>query len=408
MKMQTRQMILDFDGQRLAGQQPFAVFEAKNGAFRWHKLDSAPRDFEFESGSGDALAELRCALAWSRANYPDGAAIGFIAYDFARQLEPRAFAQTSSPDDLQIPDIRLTFCRSSQRSEVRSRRSEVRSQKPEARSQKSASRRLPPADSYLQSVACIKEFIAAGDIYQANLTRRFEAPLPCSPGALYERLRAAHPMPFSALLEWDDLAIVSNSPERFLRLRGRELLAQPIKGTIRRGETPEHDAALQIELQNSAKNRAENVMIVDLLRNDLGRVCEYGSVRVPRLCAIQTFPTLHHLVSDVTGLLRDDCDALDVMRATFPCGSITGAPKIRAMQIIDELEPVRRGAAMGAIGYFGFGGDIEWNVAIRTITCKNGAAYFHAGGGIVADSEAQSEHDEVLLKAQALIGALDI
>ncbi len=396
--MQPRQMILDFDGQRLVGGQPFAVFEAKNGAFRWHKLDSSPRDVAFQTGSGDALEELRRALTWSHERFPDGAAIGFIAYDFARQLEPRAFAQNSPPDDLQIPDVRLTFCANVQRSAGSDQQSET---------SRPASSIQHPASDYLTSVKAIQEFIAAGDIYQANLTRRFEAPLPCSPAALYERLRAAHPMPFSALLEWDDLAIVSNSPERFLRLRGRELLAQPIKGTIRRGETPEHDAALQTELQNSAKNRAENVMIVDLLRNDLGRVCEYGSVRVPRLCAIQTFPTLHHLVSDVTGLLRDDCDALDVMRAAFPCGSITGAPKIRAGQIIDELEPVRRGAAMGAIGYFSFGGDSEWNVAIRTITSKNDTAYFHVGGGIVADSEAQSEHDEVMLKAQALIGALD-
>ena len=191
-----------------------------------------------------------------------------------------------------------------------------------------------------------------------------------------------------------------------MRLRGREVLAQPIKGTIKRGDTPGEDAALQTELLNSAKNRAENVMIVDLVRNDLGRVCEFGSVQVPKLCEVQTFPTLHHLVSDVTGTLRADCDGLDLLRAAFPCGSITGAPKIRSMQIIDELEPVRRGAAMGAIGYIDFNGDMDWNVAIRTITCKNNTAYFHVGGGIVADSEAQSEHDEVMLKAQALQAAL--
>jgi para-aminobenzoate synthetase component 1 len=215
-----------------------------------------------------------------------------------------------------------------------------------------------------------------------------------------------NPAPFSALLEWDDLAIVSNSPERFLRLRGREVLAQPIKGTIKRGQTPAEDEKLQRELENSAKNRAENVMIVDLMRNDLGRVCEFGSVRVPKLCEIETFPTLHHLVSDVTGTLRKKCDGLDLIRACFPCGSITGAPKIRAMQIIDQMEPAQRGVAMGAVGYFAFDGDMEWNVAIRTITCKNDTAYFHAGGGIVADSEAQSEHDEVMLKAKALLAAL--
>ncbi|HVF11050.1 MAG TPA: chorismate-binding protein, partial [Abditibacteriaceae bacterium] len=146
----------------------------------------------------------------------------------------------------------------------------------------------------------------------------------------------------------------------------------------------------------------------DLLRNDLGRVCEWGSVRVPSLFEVQTFPTLHHLVSIVTGTLRDGLDGVDALRAAFPCGSITGAPKIRAMQIIDELEPVRRGIAMGALGYFGCDGDMEWNVAIRTITCKNGVAYYHVGGGIVADSIAEREYEEMLLKAQALEGVLRV
>ncbi len=375
--MTLRQFILDFDGERIGGESPFAVFERKNS-------------------SGDALDELRSALNKAQKQYPNGGAIGFLSYDFARQLEPRAFGN-SSTDDLQIPDIRLTFFSNLKR---------VKIQHPASNFQPPTSSLRPPAAEYLDSVARIQNYIAAGDIYQANLTRRFEAPLPCSPAQLYKKLNALNAAPFSALLEWDDFAIVSNSPERFVRLQGREVLAQPIKGTIRRGKTPDEDQNLQIELQNSAKNRAENVMIVDLVRNDLGRVCKFGSVQVPKLCDVQTFPTLHHLVSDVTGILRDDCDGLDLLRACFPCGSITGAPKIRSMQIIDELEPVRRGAAMGAIGYIDFQGDMDWNVAIRTITCKDKSAYFHVGGGIVADSEAQSEHDEVMLKAQALQAAL--
>jgi para-aminobenzoate synthetase component I len=370
--------ILDFDGELIVGENPVAVFERKNAR-------------------GDVLNELRGDIESAQKKYPDGGAIGFLSYDLARHLEPRAFG-ASPADDLQIPDIRLTFFGNLKRI--------FRQQTTEQKGQNFHPSSLIPHPSYLASVQRIQYYIAAGDIYQANLTRRFQAPLHCSPTQLYERLRAFNPAPFSALLEWDDLAIVSNSPERFLRLRGREVLAQPIKGTIRRGATNKEDAALRRELENSLKNRAENVMIVDLLRNDLGRVCEFGSVRVPRLCAVQTFPQLHHLVSDVTGILRGDYDGFDLLRATFPCGSITGAPKIRAMQIIDELEPVRRGAAMGAIGYIANHGDMEWNVAIRTITCKNGTAYFHAGGGIVADSQAQSEHDEVMLKAQALRAAL--
>jgi para-aminobenzoate synthetase component 1 len=398
--MQSRQFILDFDGERIIGENPFAVFESKNGTFMWREFGRSPTEFPIHHRQPNSVLQA-LKFAFDRAQIavhsPTGGAIGFISYDFARQLEPCAFG-SSPPDDLQIPDIRLTFFEHIERAA--------------GRGQQSASigtdlKTQNPKPEYLAAVAQIQDYIAAGDIYQANLTQRFETPLHCSPSQLYERLNALNVAPFSALLEWDDLAIVSNSPERFLRLRGREVLAQPIKGTIRRGQTPQEDGNLRDELENSAKNRAENVMIVDLLRNDLGRVCEFGTVQVPNLCAVQTIPTLHHLVSDVIGTLRADFDGLDLINACFPCGSITGAPKIRAMQIIDELEPVRRGVAMGAIGYIGFNGDMEWNVAIRTITCKNDKAYFHVGGGIVADSEAQSEHDEVMLKAQALMAALN-
>jgi para-aminobenzoate synthetase component 1 len=209
-------------------------------------------------------------------------------------------------------------------------------------------------------------------------------------------------MPLSALLEWDDLAVVSNSPERFLKVENRTVRAQPNKGTSPRGKSQEADDAIKVLLQHSPKNRAENVMITDLMRNDLGRVCEYGSVHVPQLCQIETFPTLHHLVSIIEGKLRDDRDALDAFGAAFPCGSITGAPKIRAMQIIDELESTPRGVSMGALGYLDFEGNADWNVAIRTVLCKDGNASFHAGGGIVAGSTAEDEWNEMQLKASAI------
>ena len=394
------QLILDFNGRRLQGARPFAVFEAKNGAWAWDRQYS---ELPFEAGRGDIFDEVQRALKWARAQIgPRGAAIGFFSYDAARHIEPRAFGSSASGDDLQIPDARLVFYEQLEATD---------NPLPEQRaaSRHHASRTTPSRiTDYLGTVARIKEYIAAGDIYQANLTQRFSAPLPCAPAEIYERLRATHPMPFSALLEWDDLAIISNSPEQFLTLKNRQLITQPIKGTARRGVNDEEDAKLKVALQNSEKDRAENVMIVDLLRNDLGRVCEWGSVRVPSLFEVQTFPTLHHLVSTVTGTLRDELDGVDALRAAFPCGSITGAPKIRAMQIIDELETVRRGVAMGTIGYFGFDGDMEWNVAIRTITCKDDTAYYHVGGGIVADSVAESEHEEMLLKAQALQAVLPV
>jgi len=401
--MTPRHLILDFVPHRLQGLRPFATFEARGNAWTWH---SQWPHFPFHDGSGDALHEIQRALQWSHEHVnhgrsTPGAAIGFIAYDAARQWEPRAFATQSPRDDLQLPDIRLTFCESLQ-VETLSRST------PGAPDTLYSLAEVPPPASpdYFAALHQIQEYIAAGDIYQANYTQRFQAPLPYPPALFYERLRALHPMPFAALLGWDDLSVVSNSPERFLRLQDRQLLAQPIKGTMRRSDNVEEDAQLRQVLHNSVKDRAEHVMIVDLLRNDLGRVCEYGSVRVPELFEVQSFPTLHHLVSTVTGTLRAELSAVDAFRAAFPCGSITGAPKIRAMQIIDELEPVRRGVAMGAIGYFGFNGDMDWNIAIRTVTCirnsDSSSAYFHAGGGIVADSEPQSEFDEMRLKASAL------
>jgi para-aminobenzoate synthetase component 1 len=395
------QLLLDFDGRRLTGARPFAVFESKNGAWRFRVsslefgVEAAP-----QSGHGEVLTALQAALLWAQAATSDrGAAIGFFSYDFARQLEPRAFAEISPFDDLKIPDIRLVFFEELLVAVERNAERVLGARKFQLDSQTST-------NEYDNAIARIREYIAAGDVYQANYTERFSATLPCSPAALYEKLNIINPAPFAALLEWDDFAIVSNSPERFLKLEGDMLIAQPIKGTIERGSTQAADKAQKNRLLQSVKNRAENVMIVDLLRNDLGRVCEYGSIKASSLCDVQTFPTLHHLVSTVTGVLRAECDALDAFAAAFPCGSITGAPKFRAMQIIDELETTRRGASFGAIGFFGFDGDMEWNVAIRTLTCHKGMAHFHAGGGIVWDSNAQDEHSEMQLKAAALQAVL--
>jgi para-aminobenzoate synthetase component 1 len=260
---------------------------------------------------------------------------------------------------------------------------------------------------YLDALTRVREYIVAGDIFQANLSQRFEAPLTEPPWALYQRLRGINPAPFAAFLEFGDLTVASASPERFLQLDGdRQVEARPIKGTRPRGVYPAHDAALGRALQESVKDRAENLMIVDLMRNDLSRVCLAGSVRVPELFALERYATVHHLVSTVTGTLEPGRDAIDLLCATFPGGSITGAPKVRAMEIIAELEPSRRGVYCGSIGYLSVTGVMDTSIVIRTYQAVHGREYFSAVGGIVADSDPEQEYRETFDKARALIRAL--
>ena len=260
---------------------------------------------------------------------------------------------------------------------------------------------------YLDALTRVREYIIAGDIFQANLSQRFEAPLTESSFTLYRRLRGLNPAPFAAFLEFGDVTVASASPERFLRLdTTRQVEARPIKGTRPRGVYPAHDAALGRALQESTKDRAENLMIVDLMRNDLSRVSLPGSVRVPELFALERYATVHHLVSTVTGTLEPGRDAIDLLCATFPGGSITGAPKVRAMEIIAELEPSRRGVYCGSIGYVSVTGVMDTSIVIRTYQAVHGRIYFSAGGGIVADSDPEQEYRETFDKARALIRAL--
>ena len=262
--------------------------------------------------------------------------------------------------------------------------------------------------AYETMVSRALEYIAAGDIYQVNLAQRFRVE-PVPPALeVYRALRSIAPAPFLAFASMRDGGIASSSPERFFRIQGDRIETWPIKGTRPRGGTPEEDARLLEELRASAKDRAENVMIVDLERNDLGRVCVTGSVRVPALCDLVSHSNVHHLESRVEGTLREDVGPVDVLRALMPGGSITGAPKIRAVEIIDELEPVRRAVYTGALGYWDVRGGCDWNIAIRTISIVNGAAYFHAGGGIVADSTPAGEYEETLVKASGMMRALGV
>jgi para-aminobenzoate synthetase component 1 len=266
-------------------------------------------------------------------------------------------------------------------------------------------------DEFVHAVEKSLRYIAAGDIYQVNLAQRFEVAHPrgdaYAPAVLFGRLQRQHAMPFAAYVDAGDFALVSNSPECFLTVRQRQVATYPIKGTCPRGADPQTDAGLARALQADPKERAEHVMIVDLERSDLGRVCRTGSVRVDAFAQVHSFPSLHHLVSKVSGELRPGVTLAEVLRATFPGGSITGAPKIRAMEIIDEIEPVARGFYTGAIGFIG-GGTAAFNIAIRTAVASRGWVTYHAGGGIVADSVPSREYDETLLKAQPFRAALSV
>ena len=261
--------------------------------------------------------------------------------------------------------------------------------------------------AYLRTIRRAIDYVHAGDCFQVNiaqrlLTRQHEPPL-----ALYQRLREKNPAPFAGYLDLGDFVIASASPERFLRVRDGLIETRPIKGTRPRGRTPAEDFARADELRESAKDVAENVMIVDLMRNDLGRVCDYGSVQVEAVCRLESFRYVHHLVSEVRGRLRRGLDAVDLLRATFPGGSVTGAPKIRAMEIITELEQVARGAYCGCLGYVGFDGAMDTNLLIRTFTLGKGWAQFSVGGGIVADSDPRREYEETWHKAAGLLRGLE-
>ena len=270
---------------------------------------------------------------------------------------------------------------------------------------------------YISAIGQIKEYIRHGDTYQTNLTQQLRVKLPdnATPQRIFLNLRRDHPAAFAAFIGRGGSTVVSASPERFFKVsEDRSISTSPIKGTRPRGKTPDEDNALRNELLTSVKDRAENVMIVDLLRNDIGRICEFGSVHVEKLCDLEEHPSLFHLVSTVNGELRPGIMISDILRAVFPCGSITGAPKIRTMQIIDEIETADRGLSMGAIGVYlppswdlGLG-TWDLSVAIRTMVIRDGEAVFNVGGGIVIDSDPEKEYEESMLKSRALLEAFGV
>ncbi len=259
---------------------------------------------------------------------------------------------------------------------------------------------------YARAFSKIQRYIREGDCYQVNLAQRFSIPTEGNPWLAYKQLRKLSSAPFSAYMNLPGMQVLSNSPERFLKVQERKVESQPIKGTIARLKDPQEDARQVETLRQSRKDQAENLMIVDLLRNDLSKSCEPSSVKVPKLFDIESFATVHHLVSTVEGVLQSDKSAIELLRGSFPGGSITGAPKLRAMEIIEELEPHRRGVYCGAVGYIGFDGNMDTNIAIRTLTHINGQLRFSAGGGIVADSDMALEYQETYDKVAAILDVL--
>jgi para-aminobenzoate synthetase component 1 len=334
-------------------------------------------------------------------------AVGYLAYDLKRFIEevPRR-----AVDDLGLPECYLCFYDDIVRFDPRLTAADC--QTVPRRSPLAGAVGMPAAtftpEAYRRAVERVREYIFAGDVYQVNLSQRFQLPLRGSPFDAYLRLRRVTPAPFAAYINLPEVQVLSASPERFLHFNPgtRRVQTRPIKGTRPRGRTAREDRQLAKELLESEKDRAENVMIVDLERNDLGRVAEIGSVEVTELAVLEVLPTVFHLTSTVEATLREDRDLVDLLVATFPGGSITGAPKIRAMEIIDELEPTARSVYTGAIGYIGFDGSMDLNIAIRTILVGDGEAYLQAGGGIVADSDPELEYQETLHKASALVEAV--
>ncbi len=263
-------------------------------------------------------------------------------------------------------------------------------------------------EDFLRAVEKAKEYIKAGDVIQVVLSQRFSTEIHCQPFDIYRALRSINPSPYLFYLKMNDMVLMGASPEVMVRLEGRQIGLRPLAGTRKRGRTKEEDLMMERDLLADEKERAEHIMLVDLGRNDVGRVAEIGSVKVTELMSVERYSHVMHIVSNIQGSLAPGRNAFDVFRAAFPAGTVSGAPKIRAMQIIEELEPVRRGPYAGAVGYFSFSGNMDTCITIRSILIKDGKAYVQAGAGIVADSEPEKEYDETLNKAQAVFRAIQL
>ena len=422
------------------GCDPFLIFKSKRDSISLEWKDEKPRE-EFKANPFFALKNIIRSYNQTRNSlklpFVSGG-VGYFAYDMKDFIEK---LPDIAKDDLGLPECvfgfhdvviiydnlkKTAYIASSGLPEIapeaRAKKAQERleefkeivsSASPNIRSYALTSKMdiLKPnisKSSYIESVKKAKDYIRKGDIYQVNLSQRFEADLNMDTFELYGRLRRFSAAPFSSYLDFDDVAVLSSSPERFLLKRGDYIETRPIKGTRPRGEDPYDDSRLEGELLASQKDRAEHIMIVDLERNDLGRICKYGSVWPSELMSLEKYSTVFHLVSTVSGRLRKNVGPMDCLLATFPGGSITGAPKIRAMEIIEELEPAKRSIYTGSIGYISFDGNMDTSIVIRTFVVKGKKVYFQVGGGIIADSDPEKEYEETIDKARGLMRALGV
>lgn len=435
-------------GERIArysfiGLAPFTILRTKGRSARVWEPQSGWRTL-FIPEKQDPL-DLARALLRRFAYHPlrelprfAGGAVGYLAYDMVRFFErlPHAPEDDLQVDDccLMFPELLLIFDHVLHR--IRLVVLSAPTASPEARYRQACERLeaiharlrtpLPPPipyespqfqlnpqpnmsrEAFESAVRKAIEYIYAGDCIQVVLSQRFSQPVSAPPLNLYRALRSINPSPYMFYLQMDDMTLIGASPEVLVTVQEGKAITRPIAGTRPRGQTPEEDAQLEAELLSDPKERAEHIMLVDLGRNDLGRVCEYGTVRVPELMIIERYSHVMHIVSEVVGQLRPNADAFDVLRACFPAGTVSGAPKVRAMEIIDELEPTRRGVYAGAVGYFSFTGEMDTCITIRTILLKDGVAHVQAGAGIVADSVPEREYQECLNKARASLRAIEL
>ena len=424
------------------GAVPFLILSAKEDRIERH-LKQGLR-WKTQKWKGEPLEALREELRRYKAeSHPElprfqSGAVGYISYDGVRWMEklPRR-----TKDDLKLPDMVFLFCdelivfdhvsrtmrvilqvrnkgeapaAAYRRAVARVQATLKKLQKPlRVPNRKRIGRRTVLHSTmdetcYSEKVEQCKKYIAAGDVIQVVLSQRYETTLSVPPFEVYRTLRRLNPSPYMFHFQWKDMALVGSSPEVMVRLENGRATVRPIAGTRRRGLTPEQDAKMEQELLRDAKERAEHLMLVDLGRNDLGRVCTPGSVSVNEFMTVERYSHVMHLVSNVQGKLQEGRDAIDLLKATFPAGTVSGAPKIRAMEIIEELEPVRRGPYAGAVGYFDFSGNFDTGITIRTIVVKGKRATLQAGAGIVADSDPHREYEETVNKATALLSAISL
>jgi anthranilate synthase component 1 len=446
--------------QKLVGEQPGFLLESVEGGDRWARWSFLGWDPAFtlisrdgacrvegadvKLGKGNPLEVLEDLLARYRSPDLSGlpplhsGVVGYLGYDLVRYIER---LPNRPPDDLGLPEMVLqvvgslaaldrfrqtiTLVRNvfvdddpgrqyeqaaAQLEEARDRLGRPLSFRPRPRPDfrsRAAVEALIERSAFEKAVDKAKEYIRGGDAYQVVLSQRWEMPHQGDLFPVYRALRLINPSPFLFFVRNPELAMAGSSPELMVRVRGGRVVSRPIAGTRPRGATPEEDADRERELVADPKERAEHVMLVDLARNDLGRVAEFGTVEVDELMVVERYSHVMHLVSGVSGRLRPEVGPVDVLRATFPHGTVSGAPKVRAMEIIDELEPVARGPYAGAVGYLDFSGNVDTAIALRTVVAARGRAWVQAGAGVVADSDPAAEYEETISKAAAVLAALD-